>query len=151
VEEALKYVDRRVVREAFENALASHVQEPGTFFLARLLGLDFTYGPQRCVIEFDVLDFMLNPRGSLHGGIVCLVLDAAMGHLMLNEGRAGATLELKTQFVRASTSGRLRCEASVLHAGERVWFMESRCTDAEGRLIASATSTWHASREQVTT
>lgn len=148
--EALKHVDRRVAREAFENALASHVQQPGTFFLARLLGLNFSYAPQRCVIEFDVLDFMLNPRGALHGGIVCLVLDASMGHLMLNEGRAGATLELKTQFLRGVASGRLRCEASVLHAGERVWFMESRCTDPEGRLIASASSTWHASREQLT-
>jgi uncharacterized protein (TIGR00369 family) len=148
--EALKYVDRRVARQAFEDALDSHVQQPGTFFLARLLGLEFSYAPQRCVIEFEVRDFMLNPRGSVHGGIVCLVLDASMGHLMLNEGRGGATLELKTQFVRGLASGRLRCEASVLHAGERVWFMESRCTDAQGRLIASATSTWHAAREQVT-
>lgn len=149
--EALKHVDSRVVREAFEGALASHVQQPGTFFLARLLGLEFSYAPQRCIVEFEILDFMLNPRGSLHGGILCLVLDAAMGHLMLNEGRGGATLEMKTQFVRGPAAGRLRCEASVLHAGERVWFMEARCTDADGRLVASASSTWHASGEQATT
>lgn len=146
--EALKHVDRRVAREAFENALESHVQQPGSFFLARLLGLEFSYAPQRCIVEFDILDFMLNPRGSLHGGILCLVLDASMGHLMLNEGRAGATLEMKTQFVRGLARGRLRCEASVLHAGERVWFMESRCQDEQGRLIAAANSTWHASREE---
>lgn len=145
-----RYVDRAVARAAFENALATHVQQPGEFFLARLLGLEISYAPQRCLVGFEVRDFMLNPRGTLHGGVLCLVLDVSMGHLMLNEGRGGATLELKTQFARAVTQGRLRCEAAVLHAGERVWFMESRCTDADGHLVASATSTWHASRAGAT-
>lgn len=144
-----RYVDRRAAADAFDRAMASHVQRPGTFFLARLLGLEIAYAPGRCVIEFEIRDFMLNPRGSLHGGILCLVLDVSMGHLMLNEGKGGATLELKTQFARAVASGRLRCEASVLHAGNRAWFMESRCTDDAGRLVACATSTWHASNLEV--
>lgn len=137
-------VDTARAREAFDAALDSHVQAPGEFFLARLLGLEFSYAAGRCVVEFEVRDFMFNPRGSLHGGILCLVLDVSMGHLMLNEGRGGATLELKTQFLRAPALGRLRCEASILRAGRQAWFIESRCTDAAGRLVAIATSTWHA-------
>ena len=140
-------IDAAVAREAFEAALASHVQGPGEFFLARLLGLEFSYAPGRCVVEFEVRDFMFNPRGSLHGGILCLVLDVSMGHLMLNEGRSGATLELKTQFLRAPALGRLRCEASILRAGRQAWFIESRCTDASGRLVAIATSTWLATHD----
>lgn len=140
-------VDAQTARAAFEDALASHAQRPGAFFLARLLGLEFSYPPRSCVVEFDVRDFMLNPRGTLHGGVICLALDASMGHLMLHAGRSGATLELKTQFLRAVSTGRMRCEASILRAGESAWFMESRCTDESGRLVAHATSTWHAARE----
>lgn len=135
-------IDERGARAALEAALGSRSQAPGDFFLSRFLGLQFSYPPGRCVVEFESRDFLFNPRGSVHGGILCLVLDASMGHLMLNEGRSGATLEIKTQFVRAAAQGRLRCEASVLRAGRQAWFMESHCTDASGSLIATATSTW---------
>lgn len=139
-------VDEVATRAAFEAALASHAQVPGEFFLARLLGLEFRYSPGRCVVEFEVKNFMFNPRGSLHGGILSLVLDVSMGHLMLHEAHSGATLELKTQFLRSVSGGRLRCEASILKAGRQVWFMESRCTDAQGALVATATSTWQAAQ-----
>lgn len=140
-------VDEGVARNRFEMALASHAQVPGEFFLAQFFGLEFRYLPDRCVVEFEAQDFMFNPRGSLHGGILSLVLDVAMGHLMLNAGRSGATLELKTQFLRSVSGGRLRCEASILRAGRHAWFMEARCTDAQDRLVAISTSTWHVAQD----
>jgi len=140
-------IDEGSARNRFEMALASHAQVPGEFFLAQLLGLQFRYLPERCVVEFEVQDFMFNPRGSLHGGILSLVLDVAMGHLMLHAGRSGATLEFKTQFLRSVSGGWLRCEASILKAGCQAWFMEARCTDAQDRLVAISTSTWHAAQD----
>jgi uncharacterized protein (TIGR00369 family) len=135
-------IDVSVARAAFDTAIESHAQQPESFFLARLLGLDFSYAPGRCCVAFEVRDFMFNPRGTLHGGVLCLALDVSMGHLMLREGVGGATLELKTQFVRAATAGRLRCEAVILRRTRHVWFMESRCVDLAGDLVAVASSTW---------
>ena len=135
-------VDTDVARDAFDTAIETHAQQPENFFLARLLGFDFSYPSGRCLVGFEVRDFMFNPRGTLHGGVLSLALDVSMGHLMLHEGVGGATLELKTQFVRAATTGRLRCEASILRRTRHVWFMESRCVDPAGELVAVASSTW---------
>ncbi len=140
----LARIDANVARSAFDAAIESHAQQPERFFLARLLGLEFSYEPGQCVVAFEARDFMCNPRGTLHGGVLCLALDVSMGHLMLHEGVGGVTLELKTQFVRAAASGRLRCEASIIRRTRHVWFMESRCTDSAGELVAVATSTWAA-------
>jgi uncharacterized protein (TIGR00369 family) len=52
------------------------------FFLARFLGLDISYGDEVCVIEIEVKEFMFNPQGSLHGGVIAFALDVAMGHLI---------------------------------------------------------------------
>ena len=115
----------------------------GTFFLARLLGFDISYGAESCVVEFDVHDFMYNPQGSLHGGIIALALDVSMGHLIHHvTGQGGATLEMKTQYLRRVTEGRMRCEARFLRQGRRISFLESRMHDGESKLAAIATSTF---------
>ncbi len=142
-------IDAGVARSAFDAAIESHAQQPERFFLARLLGLEFSYEPGRCVVAFEARDFMFNPRGTVHGGVLCLALDASMGHLMLHEGAGGVTLELKTQFVRAAATGPLRCEASVIRRTRHVWFMDSRCTDSAGELVAVATSTWAARSSEI--
>jgi uncharacterized protein (TIGR00369 family) len=62
------------------------------FFLARFLGLEISYGDEVCVVEIEVRDFMFNPQGSLHGGVIAFALDVAMGHLIKRSiGRPGIT------------------------------------------------------------
>jgi acyl-coenzyme A thioesterase 13 len=74
-------------REIFEQALATHTPDFGTFFLARLFGLVVTYrdaadglvaddaGPadvariEAARVDMSVEDFMFNPQGGLHGGV----------------------------------------------------------------------------------
>ncbi len=67
-------MDEPAARCAFEDALASYEQDFGTFFLARLFGLEVTYPEGACVITFEPLDFMFNPQGTLHGGVIALVM-----------------------------------------------------------------------------
>ena len=84
-------------RAAFEEALRTHSPGFGTFFLARLLGLDITYGEATCTVRLDVKEFMFNPQGSLHGGIIATVLDISMGHLLTHSTGVGMTLQMNTQ------------------------------------------------------
>src|SRR5438094_10456240 len=52
-----------------------------------------------------------NPMGTLHGGILCDIADAAMGLALasqLAEGETFTTLELKVNFLRPFWNGRLR-------------------------------------------
>jgi uncharacterized protein (TIGR00369 family) len=135
-------IDEAAARAAFEQALAGYEQDFGKFFLARLFGLELSYTPEECRIEFDLKDFMFNPQGGLHGGITAFVLDISMGHLLHRTSGAGTTLEMKVQYVKAARSGRLTCTARFIRHGRSISFLRSELVDEQGDLIAYATSTW---------
>lgn len=142
-------MDEKTARDAFENALATYQAGFGTFFIAKLFGLDISYLDEKCVIRFPVRDFLFNPQGSLHGGIIGTIMDISMGHLLQKgTGVGGATLEMKLQFLRPVSSGTARCEAAFLRKGRSVAFLESRLFDADGKLAAVASSTWKPGSQQ---
>ena len=136
-------MDEDAARDAFEGALRTHRPDFGTFFLAKLFGLEISYTDESCIVEVPVRDFMFNPQGSLHGGVIAFALDVSMGHLIKRTiGRPGITLEMKTQYLRPAVSGRVRCEGRFLRRGRSINYLESRMTSEDGKLLAVATSTW---------
>lgn len=141
----MRKIDQDAARAAFEHALANHEQAFGQFFLAKLLGFDITFPGETCRVEFAVQDFMYNPQGSLHGGIVALAMDVSMGHLLNRLHGPGATLEMKVQYMRALREGRVAATGMVLRRGREIAFLESRLTDQDGQLAAMATATWRTS------
>lgn len=135
-------MDERVARAAFDEALATHKPQFEQFFLARLLGLRFAYPERTCVIEFEAQEFMFNPQGTLHGGVIATVMDISMGHLLKHVDGPGTTLEMKTQYVKAARVGLLRCTGEFTHQGKSVSYLRSTLTDQQGDVIAFATATW---------
>jgi uncharacterized protein (TIGR00369 family) len=135
-------MDERATEVAFARALATHRPEFGHFFLARVLGLEFEYSEQACVIEFTLQDFMFNPQGSLHGGVIAMVMDISMGHLLNHVDGPGITVEMQTQYVRAARAGVLRCKGEFTARGRSISFLRSTLTDSEGDVIAFSTATW---------
>lgn len=96
--------------------------------------------------EFEPKEFMYSPLGNVHGGIVTVLLDSAMGcsfHTTLSAGVGYTTLELKVNFLRSVTAGvgPLRAEGKVIHGGSRIGTAEARLADTAGRLYAHASST----------
>jgi uncharacterized protein (TIGR00369 family) len=87
-----------------------------------------------------------NPIGIVHGGWIATLLDSAMGcavHSTLPPGRTFVTLEMKTVFVKAvlESTGKLRCEGTLLHAGRRTASSEGKIYDGSGNLIAHGSET----------
>ena len=85
-----------------------------------------------------------NPMGTVHGGILCDLADAAMGMAyacLLEDGESFTTLELKINFLRPVWRTTLRAEGVVVQRGRRVGLVECTVTDDAGRLIAKASST----------
>ena len=98
----------------------------------------------KAVFELEAGPQHANPMGTLHGGIICDVADAAMGTAYastLGEGESFTTLELKINFLRPFWSGRLTATARTVKAGRTIGLVECDVTDAESRLVARATST----------
>ncbi|MDB5796141.1 MAG: hypothetical protein JWP36_43 [Paucimonas sp.] len=135
-------MDEQKAKEAFEHALSTYKQEFGEFFLARLFGLTVGYEEGACIVDFELQDFMFNPQGSLHGGVIAMAMDISMGHLLKHEDGAGATLEMKVQYLKAARSGRLQARGEFLRKGRELSFLQSSLRDEEGKLVAFATSTW---------
>lgn len=87
-----------------------------------------------------------NPLGVVHGGWISTLLDSAMGCAVFSSLDAGmryTTIELKTVFVRpvVEQTGKLRCEALLLHGGRRVASAEGKVFDTAGRLVAHGSTT----------
>ena len=139
-------MDETAARRAFETALATYRQDFGQFFLARLYGLALEYSDDACTITFEPHDFMFNPQGSLHGGVIAFVMDISMGHLLNHCSGPGTTLEMKVQYLKAARSGQLTCTGRFLRRGRGISYLRSELTDQHGELVAYATSTWKSLR-----
>lgn len=144
--EKMTQVNEAVAREAFEQALATHKQDFGEFFLVKLYGIDVEYTADECRMSFEVKDFMHNPQGGLHGGVIAFVLDISMGHLLHRRSGAGATLEMKVQYLTVARSGRLTCVARFLRHGKSISALRAELLDANGEMVAYGTSTWKSLR-----
>jgi uncharacterized protein (TIGR00369 family) len=82
--------------------------------------------------------------GTLHGGILCDLADAAMGMAFastLDDAESFTSLELKINFLRPFWTGRLRAEAEVVSRGKTVGLVECSVSDERQRLIAKASLT----------
>ena len=85
-----------------------------------------------------------NPMGTVHGGILCDVADAAMGIAFvttLRPDESFTTMSLTINFFRPVWEARLRFDARVANRSKNTGYVECEITDPKGRLIAKAIST----------
>ena len=85
-----------------------------------------------------------NPIGAVHGGLVCTLLDSALGcavHTTLPKGMGYTSIEIKVNYLRPvqAGSGPLTCTGVVTKPGRRVAFADGTVTDSSGKLVATAT------------
>jgi uncharacterized protein (TIGR00369 family) len=113
--------------------------------IARLIGFRLTsIQPGQSVVELETNETHANPMGTLHGGVLCDIADAAMGlayAATLEEGETFTTLELKINFLKPVWKARLRAVARVVKQGRTVGMVECDITDDKESLVARATST----------
>ncbi len=107
--------------------------------------------PGTAVFQLEAGPQHANPMGTLHGGVLCDVADAAMGTAYastLGEGESFTTLELKINFLRPFWTGLLVATGRVVKAGRTIGLTECDVTDAQGRLVARAMSTCMTLRDE---
>jgi uncharacterized protein (TIGR00369 family) len=113
--------------------------------VARLIGFTLASAePGRVVMEMDAGPQHANPMGTVHGGILCDLADAAMGMAYassLDEGETFTTLELKINFLKPVWAGRLTAEGRLVKGGRTVGLVECDIHDEKDRLVARASST----------
>jgi uncharacterized protein (TIGR00369 family) len=87
-----------------------------------------------------------NPIGVVHGGLVCTLLDSVAGCAVqstLPAGTGYTSLEIKVSYLRPVTaeSGELTARGWVTRRGRRATFAEGEVRTADGKVVATASST----------
>jgi uncharacterized protein (TIGR00369 family) len=142
-------VDRSVAPICALRGFMTHAQTKDVP-VARLIGFEAKeIADGRAVVTLVAGQQHANPMGTLHGGILCDIADAAMGMAFastLASGESFTTIELKINFFRPVWEARLRAEGKVVRRGGTVGYIECEITDEGGRLVAKAASTCMALR-----
>ena len=113
--------------------------------VAKLVGFEFLS------IELGRSEFALeagpqhaNPMGTMHGGIVCDLADAALGTAMastLEDDETYTTLDLTVKFLKPVWNTRLRAVAKLVKRTRSLGLIECDVTDASGSIVARGYST----------
>ena len=85
-----------------------------------------------------------NPMGTLHGGVLCDLADAAMGMAFastLEHDESFTTMDLTMNFFRPVWTAKLRAAAHVVTRGRTVGYIECEIVSDGDKLIAKASST----------
>jgi uncharacterized protein (TIGR00369 family) len=85
-----------------------------------------------------------NPMGTIHGGVLCDIADAAIGtahFTTVTEGESFASIDLQINFFRPVWNERLRAVARPVHRGKTVSRYVCDITRADGKLVAQVMST----------
>ncbi len=110
--------------------------------ISKLIGFHMVaYEHGRAVFEMEAGPQHHNPMGTLHGGVLCDIADAAMGTAMvttLKENESFTTLELKINFLKPIWRGKLVATGKVIKRGKTIGMMECDVTDEQGSLVARA-------------
>ena len=113
--------------------------------VARLIGFEVKdIAEGRATVVLAAGPQHANPMGTLHGGILCDIADAAMGIAFastLAPDESFTTVELKINFFRPVWQAQLKAEGTVVRRGQTIGYVECTITDEKNRLVAKAGST----------
>lgn len=95
------------------------------------------------VMELDATERHANPMGTLHGGVICDVADAAMGIAFattLEDDESFTTLDLTAKYFKPIWNARIRAAAQVVKRTRTLGLIECDVTDEAGSLVAKVYS-----------
>ena len=103
-----------------------------------------SFGAGEAVVVLQADDRHANPMGTVQGGLLAAIADAAMGWAYmttLGEGESYTTLEMKINFLKPVWKGRVTARGRVRKAGRTVGLVECDVVDSEDGLVAHALGT----------
>lgn len=106
--------------------------------------LEFDEEKNAAMLRFTADRTLCNPDGGIQGGFICGMLDAAMANAvfcLLGEVAIVATLEIKVSYLEVTREGELFARGTITRPGKTITFLEAELRDADGKLLATASST----------
>jgi uncharacterized protein (TIGR00369 family) len=108
--------------------------------IAALIGFTASYvALGQTVFEMDASSRHANPMGTLHGGVICDLADAAMGTAFattLEDDETFTTLDLTAKYFKPIWNAHLRATAKVVKRTKSLGLIECDVEDEGGSLVA---------------
>jgi len=128
------------IKETFEGKEVRDSRSPaGNWLSMRLERID----RGEAVLDIPVRHEMTNPYGNIHGGMMSLVIDEAIGWAVvsLDTDQHYTSLTLNVDFLYAIKEGqRLRAESKVMRVGKKIINVECHVYDLGGKILARGSS-----------
>lgn len=130
--------------ELMQMIVSGELPAPG---IATLLGMSVVeVADGMATFELSPDERMMNPIGSVHGGITATLLDSCMAcavHSTLPAGAGYTTAQLNVHYLRALQPGMgpVRAVGTVIHRGRTQSTAEGKLYDGGGKLLAHGTTT----------
>lgn len=131
------------LRKHVENSLSdtdgTHMLYPTA--ISQLLGFQITHIDQASAILEFYADASRhgNQQGTVHGGMLCELADAAIGtahSTMVDEGESFTSIDLKATFLRPVWQSRLRAHAWAIHSGRTISHYRCDIERDDGKVVA---------------
>jgi len=137
-------VARMTGLEIMQRVASGELPPPGIAVLLGMSVVDVGDGYATFALSPD--ERMLNPIGSVHGGIAATLLDSCMGcavHTTLPAGVGYTTAQLNLHYLRSMQPGMgpVRATGTVIHRGRKQSTAEAKLVDDRGRLLAHGSTT----------
>lgn len=118
----------------------THMRYPTA--ISQLLGFRIvTIGEATATVELDADAARHgNQQGTVHGGLLCELADAAIGtahSTLMQEGESFTSIELTATFLRPVWQSRLRAHATAGHRGRTITHYRCEIERDDGKVVAS--------------
>ena len=99
--------------------------------------------PGRSKLSLTIEDKHLNGSGHVMGGVYFTLADLAVAVAANQDFDNEISVAVNSQisFIASVTEGKIFAEAEVVKDGRKILFCEVRVTDAEGKLLATSSTT----------
>lgn len=131
----------RIRPDQVPEGLVDQLQDRLRYGLPQTLAIELVeIGYGRLVLQMTVAEKHLAVNGYLHAGSVVTLADTSCGFGCISHLPEGAhnftTIELKSNFLGTATSGVLRSEAELRHAGRSTQVWDATVRTEKGKTVA---------------
>jgi uncharacterized protein (TIGR00369 family) len=95
-------------------------------------------------LECAIRETLRNGLGTLHGGVTATLVDVSIGLAVIGQlgGRPATTVELKVNYLRPATSGKVLARARIVKLGKTLVTGTTEVKDPHGHVIAIGAATY---------
>ena len=136
-------MNEKIITEELKRKAAEMIKQVPFPALLGFELVDLKFG--EAVLKVAMRDELKQPYGVMHGGATASLIDTAMAFACISvqaEGEQSTTVDLTVHYLRPHTDGEAFCTAKIERAGKRILTVSAEVRNEQGKLIATALSTY---------